>query len=75
MNSMKIDNKTTITFSRDDIINIVKIEVMKQGYSATDVAINIKKNRWTDGHGFGEIDHEELVLDSLEVTANKIRGL
>lgn len=68
---MKINNKTTITFSEEDIINLVKDEVVRKGYDANDVTVNVKKNQWTEGHGAMEMDFEDLVLENIEVKATK----
>lgn len=68
---MKISSKTTITFSEEDVINLIKLEVVKQGYDVDVFTVNVKKNQWTEGHGAMEIDYEDLVLESINVTVTK----
>lgn len=66
---MKINNETTITFTEEDIKNLVKDKVEQGGYKVLDIKVNLKNNKWTEGHGIGEIDYEKLILESVEVKA------
>lgn len=69
---MKIENNITITITKEDIKKLIRKELEKQGYEVLDFKVDIEKKQWTDGHGLGEIDHEELVFHGFKATAMKV---
>ena len=68
---MKINSNVIITFNEEEIKALVIKKVEAEGYEAGDIKLNIKKKQWSEGHGFGEIDYEKLILQNIEVTARK----
>lgn len=66
---MKINNEKTITFTEEDIKNLVAAKVEQGGYKVTDIKVNLINKKRTEGHGYGEIDYEVLILENIQVKA------
>lgn len=68
---MQINEKTTITFSEEDVKDLIKKDLEAKGYSTEKISIKLRKKQGTDGHGIMEMDYEELVFEGVEVEAKK----
>ena len=68
---MQINEKTTITFTEEDVKDLIKRDLEAKGYSTQNIKIKLRKKQYTDGHGIMEMDYEELVFEGVEVEAKK----
>lgn len=68
---MQINEKITITFSEEDVKDLIKKDLEAKGYSTQNIKIKLNKKQWTEGHGIMEYDYEELVFEGVEVEAKK----
>jgi hypothetical protein len=65
---MDIVNNVVVTLKREDIQELVKDALKKQGYAIIG-DININSRKVTTGYGMAE--HDEVVFDSITVNAKK----
>lgn len=68
---MQINEKTTITFSEEDVKELIKKDLESKGYNTESINIKLRKKQWTEGHGCMEMDYEELIFEGVEVEAQK----